>query len=72
MFLDWAGSTSVTEAMGEVRKQEPLTRFFFDIDEPIVAHGSEVHAYVGDGVIVTWPLAVSGFRTTVSRLLFCG
>jgi adenylate cyclase len=28
-----------------------LTRFFFDIDEPIVAHGGEVHAYVGDEVI---------------------
>ena len=30
--------------------QELLTRFFFDIDEPIVAHGGEVHAYVGDEV----------------------
>lgn len=36
--------------------QELLTRFFFDIDGPIVGHGGEVHAYVGDEVIVTWPL----------------
>jgi adenylate cyclase len=36
--------------------QELLTRFYFDIDEPIVAHGGEKHAYVGDEVIVTWPL----------------
>jgi class 3 adenylate cyclase len=56
MLLDLAGSTSSAEALGEVRMQELLTRFFFDIDEPIVAHGGEVHAYVGDGVIVTWPL----------------
>jgi class 3 adenylate cyclase len=34
-----------------------LTRFFFDIDEAILAHGGEVHAYVGDEVIVTWRLA---------------
>jgi adenylate cyclase len=53
MFLDLAGSTSVAEALGEVRMQELLTRFFFDIDGPIVAHGGEVHAYVGDEVIVT-------------------
>jgi class 3 adenylate cyclase len=54
LFLDLVGSTSMAEAMGELRVQELLTRFFSDIDEPIVAHGGEVHAYVGDEVIVTW------------------
>jgi class 3 adenylate cyclase len=57
MFLDLAGSTSLAEALGEVRTQELLTRFFFDIDDTIVAHGGEVHAYVGDEVIVSWPLS---------------
>ena len=56
MFLDLAGSTSLAESMGELRVQNLLTRFFFDIDAAIVAHGGEVHAYVGDQVIVTWPL----------------
>jgi adenylate cyclase len=64
MFLDLAGSTSLAEAMGELRVQNLLTRFFYDIDAAIVAHGGEVHAYVGDEVIVTWPLdeAMSGGR----------
>jgi class 3 adenylate cyclase len=56
MFLDLAGSTTLAESMGELRVQNLLTRFFFDIDSAIVAHGGEVHAYVGDEVIVTWPL----------------
>ena len=56
MFLDLANSTSLAELMGELRVQGLLTRFFFDIDGAIVAHGGEVHAYVGDEVIVTWPL----------------
>jgi class 3 adenylate cyclase len=56
MFLDLAGSTSLAESMGELGVQNLLTRFFFDIDAAIVAHGGEVHAYVGDEVIVTWPL----------------
>lgn len=56
MFLDLAGSTTLAESMGELRVQNLLTRFFFDIDAAIVAHGGEVHAYVGDEVIVTWPL----------------
>jgi adenylate cyclase len=54
LFLDLVGSTSLAESMGELRVQELLTRFFFDIDDAIVAHGGEVHAYVGDEVIVTW------------------
>ena len=54
LFLDLAGSTTLAENMGEVRVQDLLKEFFFDIDQPITAHGGEVHAYVGDEVIVTW------------------
>jgi class 3 adenylate cyclase len=56
MFLDLVGSTSLAEAIGELRMQNLLTRFFFDIDPAILAHGGEVHAYVGDEVLVIWPL----------------
>ena len=68
MFLDLAGSTSLAEAMGELRVQNLLTRFFFDIDTAIVAHGGEVHAYVGDEVIVTWPL---DNKTSGGRCIDC-
>jgi class 3 adenylate cyclase len=54
LFLDLAGSTTLAEEMGELRVQDLLTRFFYDIDGAITAHGGEVHAYVGDEVIVTW------------------
>jgi class 3 adenylate cyclase len=57
LFLDLAGSTSLAEKMGELRMHQLLTQFFFDIDEAILAHGGEVHAYVGDEVIVTWRIA---------------
>ncbi len=56
LFLDLAGSTTLAEQMGELRVQDLLTRFFYDIDAAIVAHGGEVHAYVGDEVIVSWPV----------------
>jgi class 3 adenylate cyclase len=55
MFLDLAHSTSLAEALGELRVQDLITRFFFDIDEPIADFGGAVHAYVGDEVIVAWP-----------------
>jgi class 3 adenylate cyclase len=68
MFLDLAGSTTLAESMGELRVQNLLTRFFFDIDAAIVAHGGEVHAYVGDEVIVTWPLEAG---TSDARCIDC-
>jgi class 3 adenylate cyclase len=51
---------TLAESMGELRMHQLLTRFFYDIDEAILAHGGEVHAYVGDEVIVTWRLSAKG------------
>lgn len=65
LFLDLVGSTTLAERMGELRVQDLLTRFFFDIDPAIVAHGGEVHAYVGDEVIVSWPVAAKPTRRPV-------
>ena len=56
MFLDLANSTRLAESMGELRVHDLITRFFFDIDEPINHWRGAVHAHVGDEAIVTWPL----------------
>ncbi len=56
LFIDLKGSTSMAEALGPVRVANLVARFFHDIDETIVAHGGEVQAYIGDEVIVSWPL----------------
>jgi adenylate cyclase len=56
MFLDLAGSTALAERLGDVGVQTMITDFFFDITEPIIEHGGEIHRYVGDQVVVTWPL----------------
>jgi class 3 adenylate cyclase len=68
LFLDLAGSTTLAEQMGELRVQQLLTHFFYDIDAAITAHGGEVHAYVGDEVIVTW--RVTGHKP-LRRCLDC-
>ena len=65
LFLDLAGSTTLAEQMGELRVQDLLTRFFYDIDEAIVTHGGEVHAYVGDEVIVSWPVGARSRRSSI-------
>jgi class 3 adenylate cyclase len=69
MFLDIADSTRLAEDMGELRVHDLITRFFFDIEEPIVDHGGTVHAYVGDEVIVSWPVTTDRVRN--ARCLAC-
>jgi class 3 adenylate cyclase len=69
MFLDIQSSTALAERMGEVRVHDLITQFFFDIDQAIAEHGGEVHAYAGDGVIVTWRLS-SDARQNARALRF--
>jgi adenylate cyclase len=69
MFLDIADSTALAERLGEVRVHDLITRFFSDIDQPIAYQDGEVHAYVGDEVIVTCPLSENPERN--ARPLRC-
>jgi len=70
MFLDIADSTALAEQLGEVRVHDLITRFFFDIDQPIADLDGEVHAYVGDEVIVSWPLSKDPERNARSLRCF--
>ncbi len=55
LFIDLAGSTMLARQLGDLGVQRLLTRFFFDLGQPVAEHGGEIHAYIGDEVIVTWP-----------------
>ena len=68
MFLDVADSTALAQKMGDIGVHSLLSRFFRDIAEPIQAYGGETHRYVGDQVVVTWPME-EGLRD--SRCLRC-
>ncbi len=54
LFVDLVGSTALAKELGDLGMQRLLSRFFFDIAEPIAENGGEIHAYVGDEVIITW------------------
>jgi class 3 adenylate cyclase len=70
MFLDLADSTPLAEKLGELRVHDLITRFFFDIDEPINDYGGSVLSYVGDEVIVTWPVTDDPARNARSLACF--
>ncbi len=56
MFLNVTEFTGIAEQLGHIRYFELLNDFFKDIDEPIERHKGEIYQYVGDEVVVTWPL----------------
>lgn len=56
LFIDMEGSTGVAERLGPLAFHQLLGRFVADLTGPIVAAGGQIHAYVGDEVIATWPL----------------
>jgi adenylate cyclase len=55
LFIDLIGSTALASKLGDIGTQRLLTRFFFDLGQSVSEHGGEIHAYVGDEAIITWP-----------------
>ena len=57
LFLDLADSTTMAEELGDLQVQALIGRFFFDIAQPIAEFGGETHRYIGDAIVVTWPIS---------------
>ena len=55
LLIDMKNSTAVAERLGAVRFHELLNDFFRDIAEAALECGAEIHKYVGDEAILTWP-----------------
>lgn len=70
LFVDLIGSTALASEYGDLGLQRLLTRFFFDIGRPVAEHGGEIHAYIGDEVIITWPFETGVERARAVRCFF--
>lgn len=56
MFLDLEGSTAISERLGPFRAHSMIKRFFYELSHHVVECGGTTHRYVGDEVVVTWPV----------------
>ncbi len=56
MFLDMKSSTTLAERMGHVEYFGMLNRYYADLTVAITASSGEIWQYVGDEVVITWPL----------------
>lgn len=57
LIMDMKNSTAAAERLGEVGFHRLLNRLVTDLSEPIVLRDGEIHKYVGDELVATWPLA---------------
>ncbi|MCW5746975.1 MAG: adenylate/guanylate cyclase domain-containing protein [Alphaproteobacteria bacterium] len=55
LMVDMRASTAAAERLGDLRFHQLLNMFFSDIADAAYDHGAEIHKYVGDEAILTWP-----------------
>jgi len=55
LLIDMKNSTGIAERLGPIRFHELLNDFFRDIADASLMCGAEIHKYVGDEAILTWP-----------------
>jgi adenylate cyclase len=56
LFLDLVGSTRLAERLGDAEFLRFLNFVFYDLSGPVLETRGEVYRYVGDEMIVSWPL----------------
>ncbi len=56
MFMDLKSSTSIAEQLDHKTYHKFLNDIFHDISEPILEYRGEIYQYVGDEVVITWPI----------------
>lgn len=55
LLIDMKNSTGLAEKLGPIRFHELLNNFFRDVADAALECGAEIHKYVGDEAILTWP-----------------
>jgi adenylate cyclase len=70
LFLDLVGSTAYAEKHGDLAAQELLKAVFAAIAEPVRRHRGQVDDYVGDQIIISWPLARGVERARCVNCIF--
>ena len=59
MFLDLSNSTTIAEELGHLKFFNLLKDFFSDMTDPILNSQGEIYQYVGDEIVVSWPIRKS-------------
>ncbi len=55
LFADMTSSTAMAERLGHLRYFELLRAYYVDLSKAITRYSGEIHEYVGDEVVISWP-----------------
>ncbi len=55
LFADMTSSTAIAERLGHLRYFDLLREYYADLSRAIGRYSGEIHEYVGDEVVVSWP-----------------
>lgn len=70
LIMDMKNSTAAAERLGEVDFHRLVNRLVADLSGPIALRDGQIHKYVGDELIATWPLAKGLRDATCVRACF--
>ncbi|HSP11881.1 MAG TPA: adenylate/guanylate cyclase domain-containing protein [Salegentibacter sp.] len=56
MFLDLSCSTKLAEELGHIKYSALIKESFLDIDKMVRKYKAEIYQYVGDEVVLSWPI----------------
>lgn len=56
MFLDLKGSTTIAETLGHELYSKLVQNCFYDLTDIVIKYNAQIYQYVGDEVILTWPI----------------
>lgn len=55
LMVDMKDSTAAAERLGDLHFHQLLNGFFRSVADAAYDHGAEIHKYIGDEAILTWP-----------------
>jgi len=56
MFVDLKGSTTIAESLPNKEFSALIKDYFYDLSDAIMMFDGEIYQYVGDEIIVVWPI----------------
>ena len=56
LFMDMKSSTTIAEKIGNEQYFHLLNDVFADLTNTILEHDGEIYQYVGDEIVICWPL----------------
>jgi adenylate cyclase len=57
MFMDLKSSTTHAEKLGHIKYSALIRDSFMDINQVLARHNAEIYQYVGDEIVVSWPIS---------------